>query len=52
MLHAVGVHREALQLIRGCDELPAPELIEQRLAPIGSAIEDQPTTLAKFHRRE
>jgi len=52
VLHAVGVHREALELIRGRNELAAAQLIEQRLAPVGSAIDDQPTSLAALHRKE
>jgi hypothetical protein len=39
VLHAVGVHSEALSLIGGRNELPAAELIEQRLAPLSSAID-------------
>jgi hypothetical protein len=52
VLHAVGVYREALELIRGRDELPATELIEQRLAPIGSAFDDQPASLAALHQKK
>lgn len=49
MLHAIGVDREALDLIAGRRQLPAAELIEQRLALLGSALDDQAAPVARFH---